>query len=158
MATDPVTHQVTRAEWLESELSRVQSQNTELKRRVAEQAREIGSLKRFRFMLTEQEPSDAREAAISMAARATLQADRANASLAFERRAAEQLRSALGDALENLADALRSLGASACESCSGTGHEFEGHYDADRADILPECEDCAGIGYDWSAAHAGGAA
>lgn len=158
MATDPVTHQVTRAEWLETELSRVQSQNTQLKRRIAEQAREIGSLKRFRFMLTEQEPADAREAAVSMAARATLQADRAIASLAFERRVSEQLRSALDDALETLSDALCLLGASACDSCSGTGHEFEGDYDADRADILDACEDCAGIGYDWSAAHAGGAA
>lgn len=147
-----------RSEWLETELSRVRSQNTELKARVAEQAREIGSLTRFRFMLTEQDPADAREAAISMAARATLQADRANASLAFERRAAEQLRSALGDALANLEEALRSLKANDCDSCSGTGREFEGHYDANRAEFMPECEECAGIGLDWSAASAGGEA
>lgn len=154
MATAPFD----RVEWIENELRRLQTQNTALKAEIAEQAREIGSLKRFRFMLTEQDPADAREAAISMAARATLQADRANASLAFERRAAEQLRGALGDALANLEEALRSLKANDCESCSGTGRDFDGHYDADRAEFMPECEECAGIGLDWSAASAGGEA
>ena len=147
-----------RVEWIENELRRLQTQNTALKAEIAEQAREIGSLKRLRWMLTEQDPANTTEHAISMAARATLKADRANASLAFERRAAEQLRGALGDALENLEEALRSLKANDCESCAGTGRDFDGHYDADRAEFMAECEACAGIGLDWSAVSAGGEA
>lgn len=142
-----------------SMVSRLLDQNRKL---VAENI----NLTRFRAMLADEDAEGAREAAVSMAAKATLELDRARRSIAFQDERNANLQRLLRDYRETIEEALRSLKAPKCEPCLGSGEveiEVDGY--GSIADETPpthmertECEDCAGIGLDWSAASAGGEA
>lgn len=124
------------------------------------------NLSRFRAMLADEDAEGARDAAVSMAAKATLELDRARRSIAFADERNANLKRLLRDYLETIEEALRSLKAPSCAECGGSGEvdvEVEGY--GSIADDTPpthieraECEECAGLGLDWSAASAGGEA
>ena len=150
---------------LRSELNRRNQQVCRLMNEKRKLVAENINLTRFRSMLADEDAEGAREAAVSMAAKATLELDRARGSINFLEERNANLQRLLRDYRETIEEALRSLKAPDCESCLGSGEveiEVDGY--GSIADETPpthmertECEECAGIGLDWSAASEGSA-
>jgi len=110
-----------------------------LQARLAKALREVGVLRRFRYELTQAEPEDAKAASIAIAAKATLERDRAVTQADTSEWNLKQVREALSEANLALRDALEKLDAPECEECRGTGqHPPE-----------EDCEDCGGVGLQW---------
>ena len=133
----------------QTEASRYKAQRESLQERLAALARERDELRRFRYELIQGEAEGSREVAVQIAARATLDRDRALATARACENSEKQIRSALHEAHDALRDALKKCGAPECEACGGTGWDDPAAFD--RADSWErgDCEDCGGVGLEW---------
>jgi len=136
----------------QTEASRYKAQRESLQERLAALARERDELRRFRYELIQGEAEGSREVAVQIAARATLDRDRALSEARACQQSEKQLRLALHTAHDGLRDALLKCGAPKCEKCGGTG--WEDYRDAELAERIEpwaygDCEDCGGIGLEW---------